>query len=400
MGMTWVSAVALCSYACCVLLVLFVNQRKRQSGSAALDQRLFSWLLLATMAILVLEAITYAINGRVFRGARAIYMVVEMSLYAFQPVPALLYLCYCNVKLGYRAEKIKKLLPLYLLFPSLQMILVLLTPITPIFFLLNEQNEYMRGPYFIFSFLFSYMPILIAVKQVLSAAREKKRSRDMNTLYAYGDDYKTLLFFPIPPLIGGVCQFFIMGLSLIWPCAVLSLVTINANIQNRETMTDALTGLYNRRRTDQYLQRRFQDASENKQLSIAIMDIDAFKQINDQCGHSSGDEALKITANILRKTCGHDDFIGRFGGDEFLIISSCSRSELSAAMEKINTNLDAYCTEHRLKYHLSLSAGVAQWSRGQASTDAFLSEADAALYRQKGDKLRRRVTDKYDKNED
>jgi len=81
--------------------------------------------------------------------------------------------------------------------------------------------------------------------------------------------------------------------------------------------TDALTGLYNRRHLHQYLE---QQSQSEKNFSISILDIDFFKRVNDQCGHLAGDRVLADIAQVLRQQVRAADWIGRFGGEEFIVI--------------------------------------------------------------------------------
>jgi diguanylate cyclase len=85
--------------------------------------------------------------------------------------------------------------------------------------------------------------------------------------------------------------------------------------------TDFLTGLSNRRTIDQYLNKEFQHCRDSSDdLSLAILDIDHFKQINDTYGHEIGDQVLKRVATMIRDHVRSTDFVGRYGGEEFVII--------------------------------------------------------------------------------
>jgi diguanylate cyclase (GGDEF)-like protein len=85
----------------------------------------------------------------------------------------------------------------------------------------------------------------------------------------------------------------------------------------RLSQTDPLTGLFNRRSFNQYLH---DVSTRSDRLSIALLDIDLFKRINDRCGHLVGDRVLQDVADILRQHSRSVDWIGRFGGEEFIII--------------------------------------------------------------------------------
>jgi diguanylate cyclase (GGDEF)-like protein len=99
--------------------------------------------------------------------------------------------------------------------------------------------------------------------------------------------------------------------------------TATAMVQGleEETRRDALTGVYNRAYLEQFLSREFDNASKHKwPLSVAFVDLDEFKQINDSFGHQAGDRVLQATARILRGNTRESDMIARYGGEEFLVV--------------------------------------------------------------------------------
>ena len=116
-------------------------------------------------------------------------------------------------------------------------------------------------------------------------------------------------------------------------------------------------------------------------LSIAIIDIDFFKRINDEFGHLVGDKVLRVIALEMKRICREHDYIARYGGEEFiLLLPQTLLPDAHSAVEKIRYRV-AHCRFH---FHnkpvpLTISAGVAQWRPGEA-TDAWIERADRALY--------------------
>ena len=150
--------------------------------------------------------------------------------------------------------------------------------------------------------------------------------------------------------------------------------------------TDALTFLPNRRQIISDLQKEviFSD-SYGSPLSISMLDIDHFKKINDTYGHTAGDEVLRNLASELREHIRYPDTIGRYGGEEFLIV--LPHSPLKAAAEqaerlcKLVRSLLIKSGEHELA--VTVSMGIAQYRIHKEDWEAFLNRADAALYRAK-----------------
>ena len=148
--------------------------------------------------------------------------------------------------------------------------------------------------------------------------------------------------------------------------------------------TDVLTYLPNRRKIIVDLQEEvIRAARYNTPLSISMVDIDHFKQVNDTYGHAAGDEALRTIAARLREQIRHPDTIGRYGGEEFLIV--LPNSELNAAQEQASRlcnhirNLQVEAIKQKL-ISITVSIGVAQFKYGQENWEQFLHRADTAMY--------------------
>ena len=146
--------------------------------------------------------------------------------------------------------------------------------------------------------------------------------------------------------------------------------------------TDKLTGLYNRLKTDEELERNFKYFTEhNENFSIVIFDIDLFKNINDIHGHQVGDRTLVEVSKIMKENCRSTDILGRWGGEEFMLI--CPSSNLKNTL-KIAQDIRKMIDKKnfaRIK-HLSISAGVAE-IQAHASIDKLVNAADSALYEAK-----------------
>ena len=150
--------------------------------------------------------------------------------------------------------------------------------------------------------------------------------------------------------------------------------------------TDALTFLPNRRQIVADLQREviFSDRYGTP-LTISMLDIDHFKKINDTYGHTVGDEVLRSLASELRNHIRYPDEIGRYGGEEFLIV--LPHSTLRAATEQAE-RLCKYVRALLIKsgeqeIAITVSMGIAQYKIHKEDWETFLSRADAALYQAK-----------------
>ena len=152
-----------------------------------------------------------------------------------------------------------------------------------------------------------------------------------------------------------------------------------------KSIRDELTGLYNRRQLQTELeQARLQAETQSVPFTICLIDIDHFKEINDNNGHLAGDTILKDFAKVARESIRDTDIFGRYGGDEFMQI--LPDTDLKGAVmhaERLRVyahflNFEKILTQKQI----SLSIGVAQYRNGDKITD-LISRADAALYQAK-----------------
>jgi len=139
--------------------------------------------------------------------------------------------------------------------------------------------------------------------------------------------------------------------------------------------TDALTGLRNRRAWELELQRGLAHASRSGEpLSLAVIDIDNFKDINDQRGHAEGDSLLIETARRWSEVLRAEDVLARIGGDEFaLLMPACTERDAATVIGRMRA---------RTPTPYSCSVGLAAWDRTE-SEHRLLQRADAALYQAK-----------------
>ena len=153
----------------------------------------------------------------------------------------------------------------------------------------------------------------------------------------------------------------------------------------RMATTDPLTGLFNRRHMVELTEKLL--AREQRQpgnLTLMLMDLDHFKEINDQYGHESGDRVLERVATLLREQGREQDFVGRWGGEEFLVVMpETDPVQAQAAGERIRAAVQAMdWKDVQSGLQVTLCVGVTQLSEEESFSNA-IARADRALYRGK-----------------
>lgn len=150
--------------------------------------------------------------------------------------------------------------------------------------------------------------------------------------------------------------------------------------------TDVLTGLINRRRMSDWMDRHVQNARREAQpLTVLLIDVDHFKTINDRYGHAVGDEVLIEVGARLGKTLRRDDVLARWGGEEFMAL--LPNADLAAAREiaeRARLAVSATQLSKRMATPVTVTIGIAQWSAGE-NFEATIHRADVALYQGKND---------------
>jgi diguanylate cyclase (GGDEF)-like protein len=165
-----------------------------------------------------------------------------------------------------------------------------------------------------------------------------------------------------------------------------------ANIRLRDALRtqsvrDALTGLYNRRYLEEVLDREVRRAGRAAQtLGILMLDLDHFKRFNDTYGHDAGDAVLREAAAFLLKNVRAEDFVCRFGGEEFVIILPTAGLEGSRNRgERVRSKMRELTIMHQGKSlgMVTFSVGVASFPEHGTSPKELMAAADAALYQAK-----------------
>ena len=335
-------------------------------------------LLLINMAMIIIDILGWIFNGLPGQQNYVLNQYTNLALYIFEPIAPMLWILYTHYQIYKDQSKVRLLTYKLFYWGVINAVFSVFSLYTGWFFLIDSQNIYHRGPYFLIHAAFCYVLVIYAFILVL-------RNRSFLEKRYY---YSLLLFF-VPASIGTSIQLLHYGVSYNWSGMMLSILIVYFNIQNRTLNTDYLTGAYNRRQLDGYIKAKIRNSSEVSSFSAILIDLNDFKNINDRFGHDIGDEALKSAVQILSDNLRQDDFIARYGGDEFMVIMDIdSRNILEQTVQGIMRNVEQFNKENTNPYSIDLAMGYAVYNHESKMTaDEFIRYIDKLMYEAKKQKL-------------
>lgn len=355
-----------------MLLLIYLNIR-RYINKYLLDQKIFIALIYSDALILILDTIMWLLDGKPGDAVHGYFSAVTVVYYVFNPGAAVLWYLYAEFYVNRNESRLKKLIaPLALPLAAILALAVIGLSRRDMLFYIDSANVYHRGPLFFVMALTSFAFVAASFILVLLSRKKLQKS-----------EFRTLLFFPTLPFIGGVAQSLFYGISTLWICATVALLIIFINFQNSQLSTDHLTGLYNRRQLDNFLHAKSQIAG-GKVVAGLMIDVNHFKAINDSYGHDAGDQALTHVADILKKTFRESDFIARYGGDEFVVVMELSdRADLEKALGRLQANIAQFNGKALVPYDISLSIGSGFYEPDGNDASAFMKRIDSLMYAEK-----------------
>ena len=361
-----------------ILLFLFLsNMNKNIHKNMTMDQFIFNLCLISNILIFIFDTGMWLLNKLPGTGFLVFNYLTTVLYYISNPLICFLWLIYTDFKINESREGILKRIRIYVIPFLLSAILSIASIFTGWLFVIDENNAYKRGPYFL---VLAFASLIYMIYAIIISIRDIKKNgwQENKNVNIY------LVFFPILLIFVSLIQIRYFGLSIIWVTAMLAFASMYINIQNGEISTDHLTGLYNRRRLDEYLQRRLKTRGKDHLLFSIMLDLDDFKTINDKFGHAQGDKALVTMSEILRKVCKNgDDFIGRMGGDEFIIVGErLEEEDVKQIIEEIYIRANWYNKRTMSDWYIKPSMGYSILGK-EDTLDSFLATADQEMYRNK-----------------
>lgn len=356
----------------CILLLIYLNERKMKKQPNA--NRIFMTLVYANMIMTVVDILGWVFNGLPGKSAYTLNLLSNALLYTLAIIPASMWLIYVDSHVFRDRSRFKKWLIVLIALASVNMLLVIASIFNGWYFFIDAANIYHRNTGFWLHTALCYSVHLMTTCLII-----------FNHKIIDKHDFILLLLFPVPLIVGSLLQIIFYGLSLTWIGMALSVLIIYINIQKTGLNTDYLTGVYNRRMFDYYLEERIINSTANKTFSAIMIDLDRFKLINDTLGHRAGDAALEDAVAIFRSSLPGNGFIARYGGDEFcIILITSSMEQLEKTVNSINHAAENFNLKNKKPYWISFSMGydIYDYTR-KMNPDEFIKHMDQLMYSQK-----------------
>ncbi len=362
------SAIGSNTVALMLAVVSYLACYRRFHKKTATSACLFLMLLLTGLSA-VSDTISSILDGQPGNAVRIILYIVNTCSFI---TTVMLLTAWLLFLFAFFDGKLKK--PHFLLthIPMLVgIILILANPFLPLFFTITPENTYLRLPGY---YVLVVVELAILASSILYHFIDKRHAEPFQ--------FYSMVIFLAPILIGVILQACFYGVSLQWPSVAIGIVGLFLTIQNQSIYRDSLTGLYNRAYLT-YLQQRYR--LKNVSLAAIMIDLNDFKNINDQFGHQMGDKALVEAARTFVSIVGKKGNVIRYAGDEFLIFIRSPENEIGETfIRQINEAFAKQKQTEERPYFLSVSMGFLEYRLNSSnSLDDLLFRIDEKMYEAK-----------------
>ena len=349
-----------------LLGTLYFSNRQKMSHDR--ENRIILQMMAITAISNVADCCVYYLSGSTGLIWKGIVFLSGSWLYLGNVLIGYMWARFIMTHMNIRFTKVRK--AIYRIGGLIACVLLAINLFYPLVFT-NRNGVYQRGPAYIVFLVFALLYIL-------------------DSLYLYFSHRKklgTLKMFPVqvflvPVTIGVVVQALFIEIAITWTSVAIAIAGVMSALKNETIFLDSLTGLYNR----VYLEFLQEQASQKKNVWAAgiMIDLNGFKQINDEYGHSEGDVALRIVANLLRKSFRDYGVVTRYAGDEFVVmLNTTDEQVIQNLIVQAKKNFADESQRNDKPYQLSASMGYAVSNLSQETMDDFMNRIDKQMYQDK-----------------
>ena len=351
-----------------ILLIGTLYLANRQKAEYDRDMRLLQQMMVTIVIANISDSCVYYLAGSSNIVIKVLVFLSGSGLFLGNVMIGYLWAKFIMVHMNIPFSDIRR--NIYRTIGLISIVLLVINIFYPLVFSVSD-GRYQRGFAYIIFLIFAAFYILDSL--YLYVKRVKKNG--------------SLKLFPvhiflIPVILGVVIQAFFVEIAITWTSIAISVAGIMTALKNEIIFTDCLTGLYNRVYLE-FLHKRSCN-KKDRWVSGIMIDLNGFKQINDNYGHAEGDLALCIVADLLRKSFSEYGVVTRYAGDEFVIMLNTTDDQLIQKI--IKSAKKNFVTENEKSdkpYQLSASMGYAITNLSNETIDDFMNRIDEQMYQDK-----------------
>ena len=349
--------------------LLFCRRKNRES--LHVGDKIYDGIAIVNLVGALSETIAFLVDGKQFTGSRQINYISNSICFIGTVSMGMLWCMYVELRI-YRNYKRMVQKAGVEIFPWLVEVIMVLCNLfgTGIMFKISGENVYQRAAgawvgYISLVIYFAYSIYLVY--------HSKKQGVNLN--------FFPVIYFVGPCFAGVVLQFLFYGITSSWVLVAVALIFVQMQSYAESLYMDELSGLYNRRYFNAVVAEK--KIASHKSLYGIMMDVNDFKCINDNLGHSTGDKAICTLGNILIRSIPDAGMAIRYAGDEFIVLlSGVDTERVLATMEEINHNLSRFNESGIEPFHLSVSMGYTEFGT-EDDAETFLMHMDEKMYEEK-----------------
>lgn len=351
-----------------ILLIGTLYLANRQKAEYDRDMRLLQQMMVTIGIANISDCCVYYLTGSSNIVIKVLVFLSGSGLFLGNVMIGYLWAKFIMVHMNIPFSDIRR--NIYRTIGLISIVLLVINIFYPLVFSVSD-GRYQRGFAYIIFLLFAAFYILDSL--YLYVKRVKKNG--------------SLKLFPvhiflIPVILGVVIQAFFVEIAITWTSIAISVAGIMTALKNEIIFTDCLTGLYNR----EYLEFLHKRACNKKDCWVSgiMIDLNGFKQINDNYGHAEGDLALCIVADLLRKSFSEYGVVTRYAGDEFVIMLNTTDDQfIQKIIKSAKKNFVTENEKNDKPYQLSASMGYAITNLSNETIDDFMNRIDEQMYQDK-----------------
>ena len=345
--------------------------RRKNRENLHMEDKIYDGMALVNLLGALFETIAFLVDGNKFIGGVEINYVANSVCFVGTVSIGFLWCLYVDLRI-YRNYKRTAKKTGIIMIPWLVEVVAVVCNLfgIGILFKISENNIYQRSN----GAIIGYVSLMIYfVYSVYLVYHSKRQGINLS--------FFPVMYFVGPCLAGVLIQFFFYGITSSWVSVAIALSFVQMQSYAENLYMDELSGLYNRRYFNAVLAEK--ENMNRRSLHGIMMDINDFKSINDNLGHSVGDHAICTMGNILFKSIPDAGMAIRYAGDEFIVLLLGVDEEcMISTMKEINDNLAEFNESGIEPFRLSVSMGCAEFGEND-DAESFLTSMDDRMYEEK-----------------